>query len=78
MLLLLLSLPQHPLGQQEVSGCDVIVLVGLQSPVMEEREIKLRSKMHKNYTHVCNQQIDQHLILTVSEKGSDRSGDLTD
>lgn len=32
MLLLLLPLPQPPLCQQEVRGCDVVVLVGLQSP----------------------------------------------
>lgn len=69
-LLLLLSLPQHPLGQQEVGSCDVIVLVRLQSPVTEETEIKLRSKMHKSmhaHTHIWN--TDQCLTPPVSGKG---------
>lgn len=38
MLLPLLPLSQHPLRQQEVRSCDVVVLVRFQSPKKTERE----------------------------------------
>lgn len=51
-LLFLLPLPQHPLSQQEVCSCDVVVLIRLQSPEKTDREINLNSKTHTNsHTH---------------------------